>query len=276
MYRFPTLPPIADDANKYTRGALLILAGSYGYPGAAILCARASARSGAGYTLLGMPAEAAPFGKNQLQSIPVLAMGDGDFFDEQDLKKIEPLLGRYNAVVCGPGIGVQKSTHRFVEQLLESIPSPLLLDADALNCIDNKRMVKALQQRLAPTILTPHGGELLRLYQNVEVNTPKALAQVTGSVVVAKGPDTVICDSQTTIKVSNGTAALAKAGTGDVLAGVIGGLLAQGMVPFDAAVAGVYLHAEAGVKAEAKIGRRSVVAGDVTKFLVSAIKDLEK
>jgi NAD(P)H-hydrate repair Nnr-like enzyme with NAD(P)H-hydrate dehydratase domain len=123
-----------------------------------------------------------------------------------------------------------------------------------------------------PVVLTPHEGELARLLVNTSTTTAEELAAATGTVVVAKGPTTDVTNAAESVALSNGTPALAKAGTGDVLAGIIASLCAQGMSAFDAAVAGVYLHAEAGKVAELKYGRRSVMAEDVIKALPAAIQ----
>jgi NAD(P)H-hydrate epimerase len=336
-----SLPAIPEDANKYSRGSLLILAGSSSFPGAAVLCALAAARTGAGYVTLAVPEPAATSARAHLLSIPVVAApatSEGAFAANALLSIIK---GRQHidAIVCGPGIMVSPETIAFVQEVMQFAAKhdiPLLLDADALNALalylgggaanqestntpikhkatnvhanqESSSVTKQVttqvttqvtkqvtaqaakqakhaatqaapleQQKQLPTFtehkltLTPHGGELARLLCATQLQDASMLAQLLRAIVVAKGPATVITDGKKTIESAIGTAALAKAGTGDVLAGIIGSLLAQGMRPFEAALAGVKIHSKAGCLAEQNFGIRSVMAEDV----IAAISDV--
>jgi NAD(P)H-hydrate epimerase len=154
---------------------------------------------------------------------------------------------------------------------------PLLLDADALNLLSQLPSPSSLSQPFfLPPILTPHAGELKRLLSASGATDARQLAKALNAIVVAKGPETLIV-SPTQSRVSTaGTPALAKAGTGDVLSGIIGSLLAQGASPFDAAVLGVELHGRAGRIAEQRLGCRAVCAEDVIEALPSVLKGLER
>lgn len=265
------LPPIPHDANKYTRGSLLILAGSKRFPGAAILAAQAAARTGAGYVSLGIPEPAAPVAQAHLLSIPVIALPAADgAFSEEAWAQVLAHVRHIDAIILGPGLTVTTSVRAFVETVLQEASAPLLLDADALNCLTSSAVHHA-----APLILTPHAGELKRLFVTTGASSTQELATNLNAVVVAKGPKTHIVSPTRSYTSTAGTPALAKAGTGDVLAGMIGALLSQGLSPYDAAVLGVELHGRAGRFAEQSLGRRSVCAEDVIAAIPAILKELE-
>jgi NAD(P)H-hydrate epimerase len=273
------LPPIPLDANKYTRGSLLVLAGSSRFPGAAILAAQAAARTGAGYVTLGIPESAALIAQTHLLSIPVIALPATDgAFAKSAWAETCAQLKHVDAIVLGPGLTVTPSTCAFVEKVLwEAIP-PLLLDADALNVLSALPNAAELTEdnNVPPhLILTPHAGELARLLAATQTTDAQQLAQKLNAIVVAKGPETHISAPDRSYTSTAGTPALAKAGTGDVLSGIIGALLSQNISPFDAAVLGVELHGKAGQLAEAHLGRRSVCAEDIIEFLPHVLKELD-
>jgi NAD(P)H-hydrate epimerase len=286
------LPPIAPDANKYTRGSLLVLAGSARFPGAAVLAAKAAARTGAGYTTLAVPAGAVAAAQAHLLSIPVCNAADKDgSFAASALAPILKTVRRYDAIVLGCGLTVTPSTQAFVQSVLEQTAVPLLIDADALNILATYTpALEALKTRTAashPVILTPHAGELERLFAATKTKDAQQLAATLGTaVVVAKGPTTIIAHGAPTAVSpkspyfsAEGTPALAKAGTGDVLAGIIGSLLAQTftqntvntLTPFEVAVLGVTIHSRAGRAAEQHLGTRSVMAEDLLAEIPSAL-----
>jgi len=290
--KFATLPPpVLVDANKYTRGSLLVLAGSSRYPGAAMLTALAAARTGAGYVTLAIPEPVAQVAQGQLMSIPVIAAStQGGAFADDAWEQIESQVSHMDAVVLGPGLTVSPSTSAFVQSVLLHTSVPMLLDADALNifaafcAVDNQPPAWFIEKPGGPLstekdaqslILTPHGGELKRLFEATQTSKLEVLARVLNSIVVAKGPTTQIVSATKTYTSTTGTAALAKSGTGDVLSGIIGSLLAQGATPFDASVLGVEIHSRAGGVAEQKLGRRSVCAEDVIKAIPAVIQELD-
>ena len=332
------LPPIAPDANKYTRGSLLVLAGSHRFPGAAVLAAKAAVRTGAGYVTLAIPEPALQVAQSHLLSVPVLPASAKDgAFAADAWDAIRGQLRHIDAVVIGPGLTVTASTCAFVGSVLLALQEsgiPTLIDADALNilaAVGRPEAPGAAADAVAPGaavadavvpgavaagqtecrglldklsdgrtsstlfVLTPHAGELRRLAAAVDAdggddaasdvirggatdgrnNDAAALAAMLNAVVVAKAPTTRIVAAAQSHSSSTGTAALAKAGTGDVLSGIIGSLLAQGMPPFDAAKLGVELHGQAGQLAEQRYGQRSVCAEDLLETLPLVLKDIE-
>jgi hydroxyethylthiazole kinase-like uncharacterized protein yjeF len=182
-------------------------------------------------------------------------------------------------MVLGPGMGHEEGPADALAQALLQVVAPLLLDADALTLLAQagsaQELCEARAQKGHALLLTPHAGELERLLKATGTQSPQQLARVLHATVVAKGPITTIASEDRSIFSALGTAALAKAGTGDVLAGVIGSLVAQGVAPFEAAALGVYLHSQAGVLAQARLGMRSVMAEDVLDALAAALVALE-
>jgi NAD(P)H-hydrate epimerase len=253
-----------------------VLGGSASYPGAGILAALAGARAGAGYVTLATPEAAASTARAHLLSIPVVAAAETDgAFATDALPGILGRLRHLDAITVGPGICVTAGSTGLVRELLAVASVPLVLDADALNIV--ARLAEAGQfECKAPVILTPHAGELQRLYTGFSTDTLERLACALGNaVVVAKGPVTSISDGRQTVQLDEATVALAKAGTGDVLAGILGALVAQGMAPFDAAVAGVRIHSLAGRVAAGQLGVRSVMAEDVCQAIATAISQFD-
>jgi NAD(P)H-hydrate epimerase len=275
------LPPIPADANKYSRGSLLILAGSARFPGAAVLCAQAAARTGAGYVTLAVPASVAPAAQTHLLSIPLIAATEGSgAFAPEALTDILRTVTHIDAIVCGPGLTDAPDALAFAAQVARTVSVPLLLDADALRVAGSRTTHQASSAGLladdgaAPLILTPHAGELRRLLAATGATDAADLAQRIDAVVVAKGPQTLIVSPERSQLFTSGTPALAKAGTGDVLSGIIGALLAQGMEPFEAACTGVELHGRAGHSAAERLGIRSVMAEDLIVSLAEVLRFL--
>lgn len=176
---------------------------------------------------------------------------------------------RAGAVVLGPGIGRSDGASEFARRVAQAVKIPLLIDADGLNAHAGE--LQSLRDRNAPTVLTPHNGELGRML-GIEssavgrrrIEHAREAARRSGAIVVLKGDDTLVVPPEGAIGISaGGTPALASAGTGDVLSGMIGALLSKGMEPFQAACAGVIAHARAGQAAAGRFGTDHVVAGDV-------------
>jgi NAD(P)H-hydrate epimerase len=182
------------------------------------------------------------------------------------------------ALVLGPGLGRRPETLQLTRLLARSLRVPLVLDADGLNAHANR--LEALSGRIAATVLTPHAGELARLLgtDSSEVaahrlQAARSAAASSGAIVLLKGDDTIVAEPQGRVAISRGgTPALATAGTGDVLSGVIGALLAKRINPFAAACAAVFVHAAAGRLAAQQIGPEGVIASDVIARLPAALQ----
>ncbi len=276
------LPFPAADTNKYRRGHLFLIAGSAAYPGAACLAADGATRAGAGYT------EVFCAGKTLLT-----VRGHRPSLVARDWRAWHP--GRPSrggddhprACVIGCGFDAAESAPitGLLMETLRAWEAPLLVDGGALGLLASPTGLRLAAERAAegrPLLLTPHGGEAARLAAAASLapdgdapTLAAALARAYRATVALKGPRTYIADMQGEVEVMDrGTAALAKAGTGDVLAGIIGALLAQGLAPVDGAALGCALHAEAGRAAETALTSLCVTADDLADFLPAAVRAL--
>lgn len=278
----PLLPFPAPDANKYTRGHLYLVAGSAAYPGAACLAAGAAERAGAGYT------EVFCAGKSLLTvraSHPSLVVSDWRGWHPAQQPAPKP--GHPTACVIGCGFDpADTALEPLLMETLRAFAAPVLVDGGALALLASPTGLRLAAERARaghPLVLTPHGGEAARLARAADLDPSLtapaqaiALAKVYQAVVALKGPVTYVAAPDGAVEtMDRGTAALAKAGTGDVLAGIIGALLAQGLAPLDAAALGCALHAEAGRAAAAQLTAISVAAEDVSAHLPAAIKIID-
>ena len=273
------LPLPASDAHKYSRGVLTVIAGSKRYPGAACLASRASQRMGAGYTEVITVKAARGL---VLASSPSLVVRCMKEWSPDELKKVKK--GSKRAVCIGPGfVPDDKRSEKLLLGVLKKARCPVLVDGGALSMLCSKKALKALAKRKdrgLVTVLTPHAGEAKRMQGSLRLRSenPGQLASVlsmaTGAIVVMKGPDTFISSGGQVYPMYEGTPALAKAGTGDVLAGMIASLLAQGVDPASAAVLGATLHARAGVAAAQAYTEIGVTAEDVIDHIPQAIRSL--
>jgi NAD(P)H-hydrate epimerase len=265
------LPPRPADGHKGTFGTVVVLAGSLGLTGAAYLSSMAAARTGAGLVRLLVaetiyPILAAKCTEVMATPLSEVAPGAvGHSAHDSILRHLETA----RAAVVGPGLGRDSSTWRLVHDLVPHVRCPMVLDADALNALAaDPRMLN----RLGPDrILTPHPGEMSRLLRRptaqIQADREAAAADAArewGAVVVLKGAGTVVAapDGRVTID-PHQVPALATGGTGDVLSGVIGALIAQGSDPYTAAVTGVYVHAESGRRVSADLGDAGLLASDL-------------
>jgi NAD(P)H-hydrate epimerase len=195
----------------------------------------------------------------------------------EGVPQVEQLAERAGAVVLGPGLGRAASAEEFARGVARAIGKPLVIDADGLNAHAGE--IESLNERPGPTVLTPHEGELGRLLEveSEEVNAHRLAfardaAERSGTVVLLKGDDSLVAQPGGPVAVSPGASpALATAGTGDVLSGVIAAFLAKGLGPFEAASAGVLAHARAGVEAARRHGADHTKAGDVIDALPAAL-----
>lgn len=257
------LPKLAADANKYSRGEVLVY-GGYPMTGASRLAAHAAARVGAGYITLACSEQAFPIYAEALTSIVVKSFPKQEHFKKLLDDK------RLSALLIGPGAGVNEKTRSAVLAMLKK-KLPTVLDADAITVFkgDMKTLKKAIK---SPCVMTPHGGEFARVFtvKGNKLTRACAAAKQSGAIVVLKGSDTVIAapDGRAVIN-SNAPPTLATAGSGDVLAGMITGLLAQGMDPFLAACAAVWLHGEAANEFGA-----GLIAEDIAEILPKVLNRL--
>lgn len=268
--------------HKGTFGKALLVAGSANYTGAPYLSSMAAYRVGAGVVSVGLPAP--------IQLVVAAKLTEATFFPlphekgaltVDAISTLKTQLTAYSALLVGPGLGQAKATHQFLSQFLPLLQdTPLVLDADALNLLAKQPE----WWRFIPTtaILTPHPGEMARLSSRsiaeIEANRLEIIAELAhhwGHIVLYKGAFTVIANpSGAVVVMPFANPALATAGSGDILAGAIVGLLAQKLTPFEAAVAGAYLHGFAGELARDNLGEAGVVAGDLLPLLPLAITQL--
>ena len=261
----------APDANKYSRGKLVVVAGSARYPGAAVLAARASQRMGAGYTEVVTDERAVDVVRLSSPSLVVRPFAE---WGESDIPAMRE--GKPCAVCIGPGfVPDDAAASDMTVRVLREARCPVLVDGGALSHVSSDAALEALARRAGqgyPTVVTPHGGEAARLAESCGIDAEaSALALALHAVVVLKGPDTRVSDGTRVADMLEGTSALAKAGTGDVLAGMISALLAQGVEAFDAALTGSVLHARAGRAAAERLTPISVTAEDVIDHIPAAL-----
>jgi ADP-dependent NAD(P)H-hydrate dehydratase / NAD(P)H-hydrate epimerase len=273
------VPRRSASSTKFSSGNVFVVGGSTGLTGAPTMAALAAMRAGAGYVTVAAPASLeVMFGVRLLEAMLVgLPEEDGALTVESE-EKVLQAIGRADAVVLGPGFSKRPGAQALARELTESIDVPLVLDADGLNAHAG-RLEELLPHRRWPTVLTPHAGELARLLEvdatEVERRRLYHVREVTRRThcfVVLKGDDTLIAAPTGRVAVSRGNApGLATAGTGDVLSGVIGAMLAKGLAPAAAACAAVYAHVRAGQIAAASYGADGVIASDIIRCLPEAL-----
>ncbi len=275
-----SLPIPRPDDHKNLRGRVLVVAGSGAYPGAAILAAQGAQRMGAGYVTLAVPDSAVAAARAHLTSAVVVGMAENQTrtFASKDAERLLGLANEHDAVVLGPGLTVARGAVVVARTLISRLPHPLVVDADALNALVDATPL--LAERSAPTVITPHPGEAGRLLgistQEVQADRiAKARGLALGDTVcVLKGAGTVIAGAGRCVVNTSGSVALATAGTGDVLAGMIGTLLAQGAPALEAGALGVYLHGRAGEVAAELLTPLCVRAEDVYEHIPDAVAEL--
>ena len=269
----PRPPPRPEHGHKNRFGHLLVVAGSPGKKGAALLAGEAALRSGAGLCTVAGRGNLAFHAAAPDLMIETL---DGDATPADALAR---LAGGKAAIAAGPGLGTDATVRAMMVRLVEEDPLPRVLDADALNVFAGE--AGRLRCGGVRTVLTPHPGELARLLAvdrdaiaADRLGLARRAADETGCVTVLKGAGTVIAapDGRAAINLA-GSVALAKAGSGDVLTGVIGALLAQGMKPWDAACLGVWVHARAADRCAAKTGPYGLLAGDLPAAMGPALAE---
>ncbi len=270
--------PRPDDANKGTMGTLLCICGSYGMAGAAMLAAEGALRCGLGLNVCALPESVYPLAAVRIPEsvfLPLPQTAQGRLSREN----IPLLLSRAEsagAVLIGCGLGLCEDTERIVFSFLEKCEKPMVLDADALNCV--AKAPERLKAALAPVIVTPHPGEMARLaggtaasVNSAREETARSFAAEYGVVTVLKGAGTIIASPEGKALINmTGNSGMATGGSGDVLAGMTASLLAQGAKPFEAAAAGAYLHGLAGDLAAERVGRISLLPRDLIESIPAA------
>lgn len=255
------------NCHKGNFGPALLICGSYGMAGAAMLSAKAAMRSGTGVIKCAIPKSIYNPFTSFIPEAVCLPYDNLESFD------IETAFSGCKAVLFGCGLGNNKQTFEILKKLLSYSNVPIVIDADGINALSSN--IELLKKSKAPIILTPHPAEMARLLNSttsfVEENRVEAAAKFAKEhnvILVLKGANTIIASPDGEIRFNlGGNPGMATAGSGDVLAGVIVSLLAQDFSPFDAAIAGVYLHSEAGDIAAFKKGERQLIASDIIEEL---------
>lgn len=278
---YASLVPLpAPDAHKDSRGRVLVVAGSGTYPGAAVLATRGAMRAGAGYVTLAVPQSVVPIAQAHLLAAPVVGLPQGrtHAFSSNAATALLQLAREHDAVVLGPGLTLADGAVATARAIVAQVETPLVIDADALNAlVDAAGLISA---RTAPTVLTPHPGELGRLLgvetRDVQADRLAAASRFASDscAVVLKGAGTVIYGAGRAVINTSGTPALATAGTGDVLAGIVGALLAQGLSPLEAGALAAYVHGLAGEAAAEQRTPVAVTSEDLPDHLSTAFAEL--
>jgi len=276
------LPQRTENSNKGDYGRVFLVTGSAGMTGSGCLASMAALRSGTGLVYTGVPASLAHIYGSRLTEPIVLPLEDGGSgcLAAESISRILTHMKRMDAAAIGPGLTCTEHIKEIVEKIIKESTIPLVLDADALNAISgNTEILKGLS---ADAVVTPHPGEMARLtgldIQDVQADrtgVSKRFAKEYGVTVVLKGSRTVVAQPDGHVFVNPaGNAGMATAGTGDVLTGIITGLLAQGAAVGDAAAAGVFLHGLAGDIAAEKLGMHSMLASDLLIHLPQAFRKI--
>lgn len=275
------LPSRPASGHKGTFGHLLLLAGSTGKSGAAALAAEGGLRAGTGLVTLACPAHLNPVFETKLTEVMTVPLPEVDgMVSMQALPDIERLWQDKSALALGPGLGTGEEVGGLVRRLVRDCPLPLVVDADGLTALVGH--LDVLQERSVPTVLTPHPGEMSRLLgceiASIEadrIGTARAFAKEHGVILVLKGARTIVAEPDGTVFVNgSGNPVLACGGTGDVLTGVIGGLLGQNVPAIAAVLLAVYLHGRAADRLFETLGRAGGLATDLLREIPPTRKEI--
>lgn len=276
----PHLPPRPADSHKGLFGHALVVGGSRGMSGAITLSGLATLRSGAGLVTLAVPRSIQDVVAGYNPSYMTLGLADAtNHMVEDAADEVLALAEGMTALALGPGLGRTPGTADFVARLYHEVRQPMVVDADALFALAERK--ELLTQAAGPRILTPHPGEFARLTgtkpasdDDTRIQAAGELAAVSGgmhpTIVVLKGHHTVITDGKQFALNQTGNPGMATGGTGDVLTGVITALVCQQLPPFEAARLGVHLHGLAGDLAAQELGQASLIASDLIDYLPPA------
>jgi NAD(P)H-hydrate epimerase len=268
------LPDRKADSHKGDYGKILLLCGSRGYTGAAALAAMGALRSGAGLVYLAVPESIYAIEACKLTEAIVLPLPDeGGTIAMSALPEIRRLLPKMDAVLIGCGLGQSEGTRAVLETVLREFSGPVVVDADGINLL--AKHMDILRERHAPTILTPHAGEFVRIGgDNKADRVPETLrfAMKYGCILLLKGHETVISDGKETYVNQTGNPGMAVGGSGDVLSGIIVSLLGQGIEPLKAAACGAWLHGKAGDICAEEIGQYGMLPTDLVEVFPRLLK----
>ncbi len=275
--KLPALPARAPGAHKGDFGRVLVVAGSRGMAGAAVLCAQAALRAGAGLVHLAVPEDVYPIVASQIPCVichPMPQTGSGTL-SRKALGEIKKLAAEHDVIALGPGLTACEETTDLVQQFILDVEKPMVVDADGINALAADPEI--LLRIKGPRILTPHPGEMARLIgktaahvQSSRAETAADFAKTHGVCLVLKGMNTVVTDGERVYTNSTGNPGMATAGSGDVLTGLTAGLWGQALGNFEAAQLAVYLHATAGDIAREELTEYSMTACDILDLLPQA------
>lgn len=279
----PKLPRRDRSGHKGTYGKILVVAGSRGMTGAAVLCGWAALRGGAGLVQVACPAcvqDVVAAGHPCYTTLGLRLHTDGSFSEGAAFDLIEAGQSA-DVLAVGPGLGRQPCVATLVRALLAGLPDkPVVLDADALFALSP--YTDEFRDRAGPLILTPHPGEFARLTgdappQSDDERAARAVgfARRFGGILLLKGAGTVVTDGAGLYRNTTGNPGMATGGSGDVLAGLIAALVGQGMAPLDAAVLGAWAHGRAGDLAATVVGETSLTARDLLDYIPAVYRELE-
>ncbi len=267
------------DAHKGTFGRVLVVAGSRGMSGAAVLCGSAALRGGAGLVRLAVPEEVVPLvaPANPCLMTAGLPQDELGHLGPQAEGQLLALASAHDVLAVGPGLGRGKALPGLLLAVLGGVQRPLVLDADGLTAL--QQHADRFHDRNPPAVLTPHPGEFARMIgtdtQTVQARRQELavrFAAAHGVVLALKGNATLVTDGRRLYRNTTGNPGMATAGSGDVLTGLIAALLGQGLAPFEAAQLGVHLHGLAGDLARDDVGEVSLVATDLLNYLPRAFR----
>lgn len=278
----PTLPARSPDAHKGDFGRVLIVAGSRGMSGAAVLCGSACLRGGAGLVQIAVPGEILPTvaAGNPCYLTTPLAQDLRGRFAASAVDELIELTKWADVVAVGPGLGQSEAMPSLLAALFDRAGKPLIVDADGINALA-KLSRDQWRDRRAPVVLTPHPGEFARLTgrNNQEVQTHRQelaveYAAKLSVILVLKGHGTLVTDGARLYKNATGNPGLATGGTGDVLTGLIAALIGQKLDAFQAAVLGTWVHGRTGDLAAERVGQAGLIATDLLTYLPSALREV--
>lgn len=278
----PSLPPRAAASHKFDYGRVVVVGGSAGMAGAPALSAMAALRSGAGLVELLVPEAVVTIAAGFDPCVMTLGLASADgAFAAAAAVEILARATRADAVACGPGLGRGEAAGQIARTLWRECPKPCVFDADAVFALSSEPAA-SLASHAGPRILTPHEGEMRRLLHR-EDRPPRGdlerlardFAMTTGSIVVLKGPRTLVASGDAIAHNTTGNPGMATAGAGDVLTGIVAALIAQKLAAFDAARLAAWVHGRAGDLAAGAIGQVSLVATDILHSLPDAFREIE-